>query len=1054
MVSKVAVKRPVTTIMALMMIVVLGIASLINIPQALMPDVELPVALAMVTYPGAGPEEIETLVTEPMEKQMASLEGLDNLMSMTMENISIVVAQFDMGTDMNFATLDMREKISLAQMYFPDDVGNPTIMKMSMDAAPVMQIYASGDMDLADLNDLVEENLKPQFERVSGVASVDVYGGSDDEISVQFDQEKLAGYGLTLDTIASILAAENISLPSGDVTKGNAEIIVRTIGEFKNIDEIRDLPLTVADRSIIHLGDVAEIVQQKQEQESISRIDGKQSVGIMITKSTDGNIVEVSDDTQKVIEEIEENFPQIDLVVGFDQADYIRLSLDSVIDAAIMGAILAVIVIFLFLRNIRSTLVIAISIPSSVLFTFALMNAMGLTLNLFTLCSLTLAVGMLVDNSVVVLENIFRTGKLGMNPYNAAIEGSKEVFLAVAASTLTSIVVYLPIALSGGMAGMMFREFSLTIVAALVASLIVAMTAVPMLCSKLLDGSVSEDYVHLGGNVFYKYKLVPLFTKFVEYITRSYESFITYALERRKRIVAGCVGLFILSVTLVGIVGMELLPATDEGTFSVSVEMPYGTPVDERNALMLEIEEYVLQIPEVEHATLSIGQTSAFSSGDVSSMSVVLMGKSERERSTAEIVREVRKEFSDIVGADLSVEESSMTSMALGGTDIQLDIMGNDLESVEKAANDLAVQAKGVAGVVLAESGAEEGNPELVVSLDRSVAAHYGVTAYQLSSALSQALGGTTATELKVDGDEIEINLSLSDEYGASVENMKQITIATATGARVPVGQIAEFEFGNAPTVIMRQNQQNVVSVTIDIDESRDLASVSEDINQIVDRYDFPDGVYVETGGMEEQMEETFGDLLLALVVSILLVYLILAAQFESIVLPIMIMVSIPFAMSGAFFALFLTGTRLSVTAFVGLIMLVGIVVNNSILLVEFIKQNKESMSRNVAIVQAGVLRLRPILMTSLTTCIGMIPLAIGSGEGMEMLAPMGISIIGGMIASTLVTLIIIPVLYAYVDDKEQKNKEKRNRRKQKNLRLEAAWLEKEAKKSGSSSVL
>ncbi len=1048
MLSKIAVKRPVSTIMVLLMIVVLGVASIIRLPQALIPDIELPVAMAMVTYPGAGPEEMENLVTEPMESQLASIEGLDTMMSMTMEGASIVVLQFDMSTDMNFATLDMREKMSLAQMMFPEEAGSPTIMKMSMDVLPVMQVYASADMEAAQLNDMIEENVVPQLERLGGVASVDVTGGVSDEVSITFQQETLAGYGLTLETLQSILAAENISLPSGNVTKGSSEIIVRTIGEFESVEEISQLPVMTADRSIIHLGDLATVVQKQQEQTSISRIDGKPAIGIFISKSSDGNIVDVSDSVQRAIADLSETFPQLQLTVGYDQADYIRMSIASVVESAIMGALLAVIVIFLFLRNIRSTLVIAISIPSSVLFTFALMHAMGMSLNLFTLCSLTLAVGMLVDNSVVVLENIFRTGKLGMNAHNAAIAGSTEVFLPVLASTLTSVVVYLPIALSGGMTGMMFRDFSLTIVAALMASLIMALTVVPMLCSKLLDGSVSEDYIAIGGGRFYRYRLVPYFTKFITYITNQYEKAITYGLEHRKRIIAGCLAIFVMSVALIGVVGMELLPATDEGSLTVTIETPYGTTLEEKDALAKEVEDYVMTIPELDHVTASIGGTTATSTDNSSSsISVMLVPLSERERSTAQIVKEIKHQFADVVGADITVEETSTVGMMLGGTDIQLDIMGNDLDSVEQAANELAVLIADVEGVVSAQPDVEEGNSEVVVRLDRNIAAHYGVTAYQLANGLSQALSGVTATELKVDGEEIDVNLKLSDEYGESVENMKQIMINSSTGVQVPVGQIAEFEFGNSPSVINRLNQQNVISVGVDV-EGRDLGSVSQEINEIVADYQFPDGTYYESGGMDQEMVESFSSLALALVISILLVYLVLAAQFESIILPVMIMVAIPFAMSGAFLALFLTGVRLSMTAFIGLIMLVGIVVNNSILLVEFIKQNKESMSRNVAIVQAGILRLRPILMTTLTTVIGMIPLAMGSGEGMELLAPMGISIIGGLTASTLVTLLIIPVLYAYVDDMEEKNKQKRRKRKQIRALQEAQWLKKEAEKN------
>lgn len=1043
--SSISIKRPVATIMLMLMIVVVGITSLVGIPQDLFPKIEYPVALVMTTYGNASPEEVETMVTEPLEQALASVEGLDEMMSMSMPGSSIVMVQFQMDTDMNFATLNMREKIALVSSYLPDDVGDPTVFKMDMDAMPITQIYVSGDMSLSQLNNQIEDNVVNYFERVAGVASVTVIGGVEEEVAVEVSQEKLAGYGLSLAQIAQILAAENINMPSGDVSKGDTEIVVRTMGEFKSVDDIQNLPITLKDRSIVRLGDIATISDTYQEQESVSRIDEKTAIGIYISKQSDANTVSTSKAVVKEMERLQQKFPDLTFTVGFNQADFIENSISSVSQSAILGGLLAVFVVFLFLKNMRSTLVIALSIPVSLLATFALMNARGMTLNMITLCSLTLAVGMLVDNSIVVLENIFRIRQETSCAAEAAEKGSKEIFLAIVSSTLTSVVVFLPIALSGGITGMMFKDFCFTIIIALMASLVVAITVVPMLCSKLLTKGLSTDYIRVGKHR-YKFRYLQKFTQFIEELKDSYEEYMRKALKKRKRIIAICVAIFVISIVLVGVVGTELMPESDEGLFTINVDVPYGTSLEDKDKVLTEIERYAMNIPEMEHCTVDIGQTSMMSFGDSCSLSVTLVDKQDRKRSTEEVVRQAKKDLAYFIGAELTIEKSESMSFGMGGdSDLALNIKGKELDELDKIGSELCKQIAEVKDVVSAEVDSSEGNPEVKVVLNRSTASHYGITASQLANGLSTALSGSTATKLKIDGEEIEVNLSLPETYSNSIDNMKQITITGASGLSVPVGQIADFEFGNSPSSVNRMNQQRYITIGVDI-QGNDLRKVSQEVIKIVNDYQFPDGYFYETGGEQEQMMESFSSLGLALIVALALVYLLLAAQFESLTLPIMVMMSIPFAMTGAFLALFITGTSLSMVSFLGLIMLVGIVVNNAILLVEFINQNKQIMGRDEALVQAGKMRLRPILMSASTTCMGMVPLAIGVGEGGETLAPMGISIIGGLMASTIVTLILVPILYSIFDDRKIKKEEKRKAHDEMVTELEAKWYEEDLK--------
>jgi HAE1 family hydrophobic/amphiphilic exporter-1 len=792
---------------------------------------------------------------------------------------------------------------------------------------------------------------------------------------------------------------------------------------------------------------VAQIEEAESDVESITRMDGEQAVGLYITKSSGANIVELSDSVQEEIEAIKKKYgDQVNISIGFDQSDFVRQSISSVASSAIQGAVLAVIVIFLFLRNVRSTLVIGISIPTSVLATFCVMKVLGMSLNLLTLGSLTLAIGMLVDNSVVVLENIFRKNKEGLNAENAAIEGSQEVGLAVMASTLTSIVVYLPIALSGGLAGMMFQDFSFTIIAALVCSLVVAVTIVPMLCSKLLDNSVSEDYVRIG-KFFYKYKIVRLFSKFIDWMISGYGYLIRGALKRRKRVIVLFILIFAVSVSLVSMVGWELIPEMDEGSFSVTVEMPEGTSIEEQDAYIQPLEEYVLAIPELDHVTLSVGGSTGISSVMSSGNSLSVTLKEDCERSTKSIMNEMKDHFKDLSGAEITYEvTSSMSTSELGGSDLTLNVNGTDMDIVSDNATALANEIRNLDCVSEVTTDVEEGTPEVKVILNRSTASHYGLTTYQVATALKNALDGSTSTELRVDGDDVDINLSLTDKYANSVEDMKAITIDSAMGS-VPIGQIATIQYDNAPVSIRRENQEMQSAIDITFKESADSTEATSQVVAVADQFMFDEGVTYEEDGLQQQMVDAFSDLLLALVVSLLLVYIVLASQFESAILPIMVMMSIPFAMSGAFLGLFLTGSSLSMTSFIGLIMLVGIVVNNAILLVEFINQNKQTMGRDDAIAEAGQVRMRPILMTTMTTILGMVPMSLGIGDGMEMMAPMGISIIGGLIASTIVTLFLIPILYSIVDDIETKGRKRKLAKRKVKLYEETLWLAKEAVK-------
>ncbi|MBQ3389513.1 MAG: efflux RND transporter permease subunit [Firmicutes bacterium] len=1041
--SEISIKRPVATIMLVLMVVVLGVYSFVFTPKDLMPDIELPVAIVMTTYNGASPEEIESMVTAPIEQSLASVENLDTMVSYSMENTSAVVLSFDVNTDMNFATLDMREAIALISDYLPDDASEPMVIKMDMDMLPVMQIYVSGDMELEKLNSTLKNDILSYFERSSGVASVSMLGGVEEQIAIEFNQETLSGYGLNLATLTQILAAENINLPSGDVNKGDEKIIVRTMGEFKSVEDLKNLPVMVSDYSVVRLGELATITQGYKDQEALSRIDGNTAIGIMVSKQSDANTVDVCEGVQKTIKKLEKEYPNLQFTVGYDASHYINMSINSVGRSALVGALLAILFVFLFLGNIRSTLVIAISIPTSLLATFALMKFRGITLNLITLFALTLVVGMLVDNSIVVLENIFRLRQTSKNAVEAAVRGSKEIFLAVAASTLTTVVVFLPIALSGGMAGLIFKDFCFTIVIALLTSLVVAMTVVPMFCSKLMEGNLSGRYLRIG-TMRYKYRFVPKFGRFIERVKAAYRVYVAKALRNRKKFLTGCIIGFAVSIALVWIVGWELMPEMDQGQVEITVATPYGTSLEDKDAIMTQIEEYLMTIPEMDHVSLTTGALTLMSTDNSATITAILKPMSQRDRSTKEVASEIHKTITDIPGADINVSGAASIEAMFASHDISIELMGKDMDTLREIGAEITGQVKELPVVDVAELDVTEGNPEIQVIIDRNAASFYGITAFNVANGLSNALKGVSSTDVNINGDDISVRLSLNDRYSESVESMKQIMITGATGQSVPVDQVATFKYDNSPSSIMHSNQQRYVTINVDV-LGNDLNSANEKVMKVVNSYPLPEGYYINTAGLEEQMMEVFKDLLAALVVAILLVFLILAAQFESVTMPFIVVMAIPFAMSGAFLALFITNTSLSMTSFLGLIILVGTVVNNSILLVEFINQNKKIMGRDEALVQAGSLRLRPILMSAGTTVVGMIPMSLGVGEGGELLAPLGISIIGGLIASTVVTLFLIPVLYAIIDDRRLRRAAERRRKAKKIAALEEKWAKEDA---------
>lgn len=1027
--SKLSVKRPVTTAMVVLVVVLLGLISLSGLPIDLMPEIEIPVAIVMTSYSGAGPQEVENLVTDRIEDAIATVSNIDTINSMSSEGSSIVIAQFNTGTDMNFATLEMREKVDLVKGGLPDDTSQPMVMKIDPNAMPIIQIALSSKVDLAGLQSLAEDTLAQRLERIEGVASVSVGGGLEEEIEILVDQKSLSNYGLSTNSLSQLIGSSNVNIPVGNVKKGKEELSVRAVGEFENIEDIRDIPITLPTGEVILLRDIAEVNLINKDVTSISRAKGINSINIAVQKQSGSNTVKVADLINKEIESIKSEYPYIDIEVVMDSSTMIKDSIDNVVNNVIIGGIFAILVLYIFLKSIRTTLIVGLSIPISLIASFILLYFNGITLNMMTLGGLALAVGMLVDSAIVVLENIYRYSYEGYSKKDAAIKGAGEVSTAIVASTLTTIAVFLPIVFIDGMVGIIFKDFALTVALSLGASLLVALTLIPMLSSKLLtvDAEGIERKKKKKLNFIYN-----IFDRIMEKLERRYKKVLSWGITHRKTIVLISLAIFIVSMVSLTSIGMEFFPSIDEGKLSISLKLPLGSSIDEVDEIARVIEGKIEKIEEVDLSFTSIGSSSNIASSASSnegSININLVKLKERKRTTTEVAEEIRDMVKDIAGAEISVAESTMMGIGGGADPISLKIKGNNLNVLEEISNDVKEVMESVEGTREVKTSLGDAVSELEVVVNKQNAASYGLTAGQIVSGVRSGVTGNKVTTLKNDGDETDVVIRISGDYKERLSDFEQMEIVTPAGENIPLNQIADLSIVKGPIQINRESQERVVTVNSQI-VGRDLSSVVTDIEKQMNKYDMPEGYSYDIGGENEDMMEAFQQLILALGLAIILIYMVMAAQFESLIHPFIILFTVPLAFAGGALALFITRTPIGVTAFIGVIMLSGIVVNNGIVIIDYINLlRSQGKEMHEAIIIAGPIRLRPILMTTLTTVLGLVPLALGIGEGAETQAPMAIVVIGGLLLSTVLTLVFIPTIYIIIENMSSKVKGKFNKR-------------------------
>ncbi len=1016
--SNASLKRPIAISTIVFALVVIGAFSYTKLGLDFMPSIDLPYVTIFTVYPGAGPEEVETLVSEVIEDAVSEVDGVKHVRSTSMENISQVFVEFEMGRDVDFAAIDVRGKVDLIKSRLPEDAEAPTILKFDINAKPVMNLAIVGDRPLNELYDLVDDLIKDQLTKIPGMASVDVIGGKRREIQILVDQNSLAAHGISIMHVMAALAEENINLPSGHVTEDRIEYTIRLEGEFDRVEEMRLVDIQTPSGKTIRITDVAEIRDTFEEQRELARYNGQECVGLVLKKRADANTVRVVERVREELAGIRQSLPPgVGIEVVNDDAAFIQGSVDDVIENMLIGVLLTALILFLFLHNFKETFIAAVSMPASIIATFTLIHFAGFTLNVMSLMALGISIGVLVTNAVVVLENIHRHMALGDSPRDAAEKGTSEIALAVLGSTLTNVVVFLPIAFMSGLAGQFFMQFGLTVTFATVVSLLISFTLTPILSAKLLKPEdLQPRQKGLRAWLFGKWD------KAYDRLAKSYRALLGHALHQRWVVIAVSAAAFIGSMAVVKHLGAEMITEPDRGEVTISVEMPPGTPMAVTNKTLTRVEEIVTEeFKGVVTATyVKLGKIEGLFGKSaqgvhLGEMLVLLKDKADRDRTAEEILVEMRGALSDVPAATIIVQQTS----AIGGAEapLQIEVSGYDLDTLRKVSGEVHRSTRDTDGAADVDTTWRSGKPELSIVPKRQKIKDYGLTVAQVAGVLRANIEGFVATEYRVGDKEHDIRVKLAESSRRSIDQVGGFLVPLRNGSTIPLSEVAVVSEAEGPTQIIRKNKQRLVIISSNV-SGRSLSEVASDIKQHTDNMEFPPGYGVFFGGMVETMEESFADMLVAFIMAVILTYLVLAALLESYVQPFTIMLTLPLALIGVFLSLYITGQTISIFSLMAVVMLVGIVVNNAILLIDYTTVlRSKGKSREEALLEACPTRLRPIIMTNLATIFGMLPIALGMGWGAELRAPMATVTIGGLVVSAGLTMLVIPVVYTFFDD-------------------------------------
>jgi HAE1 family hydrophobic/amphiphilic exporter-1 len=1009
-----AVRRQVLVLMVIGGLLVLGLIAYGRLPVELFPNVQFPFVSVVTAYPGAGPEEVERLITRPLEEQLSSLTNVRTIRSISAEGASTVGIEFALGTDINAAAADVRQRVDLVKAGFPRDAQDPIVQKFDFSALPVVLLGVSGPSGLG-LRELAEEVIKPRLERVPGVAAVTVSGGREREIEVAVAQDRLRAEGFTIDQVEEALRLANLNIPAGRLRAGDEEFLVRVVGQFGRVEAIGDLVLQRGDGYTIPLRAVAEVRETFREPDQFTRLNGRDSVGLSVQKQAGANTVEVAEGVRRVVRDLRGILPPgTAIAVARDDSLFIRDAIADVQGNLLLGAALATLVVLLFLHDLRSTVIIALALPAAIVATYIPMLFSGFSLNVLSLLALAIAIGLMVDNAIVVNENINRHLDLEPTAALAAERGAREVELAVWASNLANVAVFIPIAFTRGLVGQFFRQFGLTVVFANLFSILIGFTLTPMLSARWLRPRRPED--HPG-------RFAAWWDRGFGLLQDRYAGLLRWALGHRWAVVGGAGLLFAASLALVAspLIGKEFFPTGDYGQFQVSVTMPPGTALRQTDRAVRTVEAVLRDLPEVEAVFALVGgaedpflgRTGGSQRGQIF---VNLVPRERRTRSVDDVMAEVRARTRRIAGAEVHV--AAQGGAGPGTAPVQVELSGPDVAVLQRLAAQVERLVARTPGTTNVDTNLDAGTSEVQVRLDQARLAELGLTTARVGTAVRQALVGVAASRYRGVGQEVDIVVRAGAADRAAVERLADLHVATVGGRPVRLGDVATLEVRRGPAVIERKDRQRLAVVSASL-LGRPLSAVVNDIQRALPAVALPPGYTVRFGGEAEFQRETFGDMLFALGLGSLLVYMTMAAQFESLVQPFVIMFSLPLASIGTFLLLLLTRTTVSLISLLGIVMLAGIVVNNAILLVEFITQQRRAGApRQEAILAAARTRLRPILMTALVSIMGGLPVALGLGaSGAEWRRPLGVAVLGGMLTSTALTLVVIPVVYTLLDD-------------------------------------
>ncbi len=1013
--ADVSIKRPVFTTMIILAILVLGLFSFIKLNVDQFPNVDIPVVTVTTVLPGAGPEQVESDVTKIIEDAVNPIAGVDHITSTSQEGVSIVTIQFKLEVKGEIASQEVREKVAAVRSQLPDNVDEPVIQRFDPSSQPILTLTVSGSRTEKELTTFTKDVIKKRLENISGVGSVTLVGGAEREILVAVNADRLHAYDLSINDVVQSVASANVEIPGGTIKQGNRQYILRTMGKLDKVSEFRDIIVATRNGQNIYLNDVATVTDTTEEKTSLTRLNGNLAVGLDIRKQSGSNTVQVAESVKKELDRLRTEIPKdYNISIARDNSEFIKNSINDVLFDLVYGALLAVIVIYFFLANLRATIISAFALPTSIIGSFILMAALGFTLNVMSLLALSLAVGLLIDDAIVVIENIYRHMSEGESPLEAAKAATDEIGLAVMAVTLTLVAVFVPVAFMPGIVGRFFYEFGMTVTIAVLISLFVAFTLTPMLSARWLkreDESLSPD-----GNIIEK--TLYYFNHFFEWLSGKYKTALNWSLGHRITIVVGSIIVFLFSLFLMGQLGSEFFPRQDQGEFTITIDAAPGSSLQETDNIAKQIEAVVRKKPGVVNVLTTIGAGNDPVS--VGNILVKLVSKTDRDYSVFDFIDQLRKK---IVIPSANISYGIQNGPGSGQKPVIFSIRGEDLTLLKKYADKVEHILKTTPGAVDVESSLETSKPEVRVTVERQKAAALGVDPTVIATALRAMVDGVDATKFEEGGEQYNVRVKVQESNRNTISGIANLTLKsrnkTKTGGTIliPLDAVAFINKGTGPSKINRYDRQREIRIEANLSD-RLLGQVLGDAQKRISQIDLAPGYNIQVVGSGQQQAESFGNILLSLALAIIFVYLVLASQFESVVYPFSIMLSLPMAIIGAVIALLVFGSSMSVMSMIGIIMLMGLVTKNGILLVDYINVLRgRGMERWDATLLAGQTRLRPILMTTFAMIFGMIPVAFSLGEGSEFRSPMGQAVIGGLITSTLLTLFIVPVVYTIFDD-------------------------------------